>query len=161
VDRGHQRRGREPRALDRGGAATEQPSRRIAKSGIEREPRGRVRVRVRDGRAVGARGLGREGTGLCRAGHTGAGRAVLAHVSGFRPRHGLLHWVMPARAHLSRAGPGLDQVKKNGPWAGLTGSCFMYNYSDGYKYYLVGLIRILDTCRIPRFACQPLLRPQA
>jgi hypothetical protein len=62
-------------------------------------------------RAEGARGLGRE---RHRAGHMGAGRAVPAHMPGFRPRHDLLHWVVPARAHPSRAGPGVDRDKKTG-----------------------------------------------
>jgi hypothetical protein len=42
----------------------------------------------------------------------GAGRAVPAHVPGQRPRHGLLHWVVPARAHSIRVGPGANRAKK-------------------------------------------------
>jgi hypothetical protein len=40
VDRGHWRRGREPRSLDRGGAATEDGRSRIAESEREREQGG-------------------------------------------------------------------------------------------------------------------------
>jgi hypothetical protein len=53
---------------------------------------------------------------------------VSSHVPGFRPRHGLLHWAMLAWAHHSHVGPGVDWAKK-GPRVGLTGSCFMYNYT--------------------------------
>jgi hypothetical protein len=53
--------------------------------------------------------------------HTGAGRAVPAHVPGLRPRHDLLHWFVPAWAHPSRVGLGANRAKKrasdrvNGP----------------------------------------------
>jgi hypothetical protein len=42
-------------------------------------------------------------------------------VPGQRPRHDLLHWAVPARAHPIRAGPGANRAKKrasgrvNGP----------------------------------------------
>jgi hypothetical protein len=37
-----------------------------------------------------------------------------AHMPGFQSRHCLLYWVVLARAHHSRAGPGVDQAKKTG-----------------------------------------------
>ena len=44
----------------------------------------------------------------------GASRAVPAHVPGKRPRHGLLHWAVPARAYPIRAGPSANRAKKTG-----------------------------------------------
>jgi hypothetical protein len=44
----------------------------------------------------------------------GAGRAVSAHVPGQRPRHDLLHWAVPARAHSILVGPGANRAKKTG-----------------------------------------------
>jgi hypothetical protein len=49
-----------------------------------------------------------------RAGHMGAGRAVPTHLPSFRPRHDLLFWAVLARAHPSRARPGVDRAKKMG-----------------------------------------------
>ena len=56
-----------------------------------------------------------------------AGRAVLAHVLGVRPRHGLLLWAVPAR---TRSPPGrvvLGPGQKYGP----TGSGYMDIYNVG------------------------------
>jgi hypothetical protein len=91
VDRGHRCRGREPRSLDRGGAATEDGRSRIAKSIAKGEsPPSRERegagsecdARLRGG----ARGRGGSkaggGGGPDRAVRTRAGRAVPAHVPG-------------------------------------------------------------------------------
>jgi hypothetical protein len=44
----------------------------------------------------------------------GAGLVVPAHVPGQQPRHGLLHWAVPARAHPTRAGPSANRAKKTG-----------------------------------------------
>jgi hypothetical protein len=72
--------------------------------------------------------LAMRGAGLDRAGHTGAGHAVLAHVRGLRPRHDLLHWAVPARAHPSRAGPCMNQAKKRASGR-VNGPAFMYYYN--------------------------------
>jgi hypothetical protein len=84
----------------------------------------RVRVEGLRGGPHGARRRGGKGHGVgyeprpgCRR---GVGRAVPAHVPE-RPRHGLLHWAVPVRAHPIRAGPGANRAKKrasgrvNGP----------------------------------------------
>jgi hypothetical protein len=103
VDRGHRRRGREPRSLDRGGGATEGnrrfANRQVNRRRVGRERGSRVRMRVRAeglrGGPHGARSRGGKGHGVGygpRPGcPRGAGHAVPAHVPGQRPRHGLLH----------------------------------------------------------------------
>jgi hypothetical protein len=126
VDRGHRRRGREPRSLDRGGAATEasEGNRQVNRRRVGRERGSRVRVRMRvraEGLRGGPHGASRRGGKGHGVGYRprpgcprGAGRAVPAHVPGQRPRHGLLHWAVPARAHPIRAGPGANRAKKMG-----------------------------------------------
>ena len=87
MDRGHRRRGREPRSLDRGGAATEasegnrqSPSQSPPSRERERGSRVRVRMRVRAeglrGGPLGARRRGGKGHGRRRLRPTGPDRAL-------------------------------------------------------------------------------------
>jgi hypothetical protein len=148
VDRGHRRRGLEPKSLDRGGAATEgirQVNRQrgiAAESGERgsRERAGAMRVRLCEGLRGGAQGPRRyrlasggwrwlrAPTGLsarsrpCRAGP----RAWPAAEARPAP----LGRASPGPSHTCRA--GREPGQKTGLGLGLTGPCFMYIYSSNY-----------------------------
>jgi hypothetical protein len=150
VDRGHRRRGREPRSLDRGGAATEasegnRQSPSQSPPSRERERGSRVRVRMR----VRAEGLRGGSHGARRRGGKGHGRRRLRAPTGLSAwsrscRAGPRAWpAAQARpAPLGRASPGPSHTcragrepgQKNGPRAGLTGPCLMYIYRRGPRW---------------------------
>jgi hypothetical protein len=143
VDRGHQCRGREPRSLDRGGATTKDGRSQIAKPITKGESPNRRRVGER-------KGAGRSSASVSERLRDGArGRGGMAGGEGSRARLGCPHESKSCRAGprawlaaqawpapLGRASPGpsltcqarREPGQRNGPRAGLTDSCFMYNY---------------------------------
>jgi hypothetical protein len=142
VDRGHRRRGREPRSLDRGGAATEDGRSRIAKSVAKGESlpsreRGRAGSEcegLRSG-AQGARSRGGSKAGRWRWRRARPGCPHGSRSCRAGPRACLAAEAWPAPLGRVSPGPSLtcrvgrEPGQKNGRRVGLTSPCFMYIYT--------------------------------